>query len=64
MVCKQINLINFKLEEMYYAIVWAFMAISQASVFDANKFCHHISQQTQLICGNISNPERFNQMIY
>ncbi len=40
------------------------MAVKQASVFDAYNFCHHISQLTQLISGNISHPERFDQMIY
>ncbi len=37
MVCKPINLINFKLEEMYDASVWVFMTVRQASVFDAEK---------------------------
>ena len=46
MVCKPINQINFKLEEMYYAIVWVIMTVRQASVFDANNFCRHISQLT------------------
>ena len=46
MVCKPINQINFKLEEMYNAIVWVIVTIRQASVFDANNFCHHISQLT------------------
>ncbi len=75
MVCKPINQINFNLEEMYDAIFWLFMTVRQASVFDANNFCHHISQLTQnfchhisqltqLISGNIPHPERFNQMIY
>ena len=27
-------------------------------------FCHHISQLTQLISGNIPHPERFDQMIH
>jgi hypothetical protein len=64
MVCKPIDLISFKLEEMYDPVVWVFMTTRQASVFDANVFCHHISQLTQLISGNIPHPERFNQMIY
>jgi hypothetical protein len=51
MVCKPINQINFKLEEMYNVIVWAFMTVGQVSVFDADNFCHHISQLTQLIGG-------------
>ena len=34
MVCKPINQINFKLEEMYDAVVWVFMTVRQASVFD------------------------------
>jgi len=51
MVCKPINQINFKLEEMYDAIVWVIMTVRQASVFDANKFCHHISQLTQRLAG-------------
>jgi hypothetical protein len=38
MVCKPINLNNFKLEEMFYAMVWVFMTVGQASVFDANIF--------------------------
>ena len=64
MVCKPINQINFKLEEMYNAIFWVYMTIRQASVFDAKNLCHHISPLTQLISGNIPHPERFNQMIY
>ena len=66
MVCKPINQINFKLEEMYDAIVWVIMTVRQASVFDANNFCHHISQLTQLISKNIqvSHPEHFDHMIY
>ena len=35
MVCKPINQINFKLEEMCDAIVWVIMTVRQASVFDA-----------------------------
>jgi hypothetical protein len=57
-------MINFKLEEKNDAIVWVFMTIRQASVFDANNFCHPISPLTQLISGNIPHPERFDQMIY
>ena len=38
MVCKPINQVNFKLEEMYDAIVWGIMTVRQASVFDANNF--------------------------
>ncbi len=64
MVCKPINQINFKLEAIYDAIVSVIMTVRQASVFDANNFCHHISQLTQLISGNIPHPERFYQMIY
>jgi hypothetical protein len=64
MVCKPIDLINFKSEEMYDTMVWVFMTVRQASVFDANKFCHCISQLTKLISGNIPHPERFDQMIY
>ena len=64
MVCKPINLINVILDEMYDAMVWVFMTVRQASVFDANIFCHHISQLTQLMSGNILHPERFNQMIH
>ncbi len=64
MVCKPINQINFKLEEMYDAIVWVYMTVRQVNVFDSKKFCHHISQLTQLISGNVPHPERFNQMIY
>ncbi len=40
------------------------MTVRQASVFDANNFCHHISQLTQLMSGNIPHPERFDQMIH
>jgi hypothetical protein len=64
MVCKPINQINFKLEEMNDAIVWVIMTIRQASVFDAKNFCNHISQLTQLMSGNIPHPERFDQMIH
>jgi hypothetical protein len=60
MVCKPINQINFKLEEVYDAIVWVIMIVRQASVFGAKNFCHHISQLTQLISGNIPHPERFD----
>jgi hypothetical protein len=49
---------------MFNAIVLVVMTVRQASVFDANSFCHHISQLTQLISGNIPHPERFDQMIY
>ncbi len=42
MVCKPINQINFKLEELYDAMVWVLMTVRQASVFDANNFFHHI----------------------
>ncbi len=64
MVCKPIYQINFKLDGMYDAIVWVFMTVRQASVFDANNFCHHIPQLTQLMSRNIPHPERFNQMIH
>jgi hypothetical protein len=64
MVCKPRNQINFKLEEMYDAIVWVIMTVRQASVFDANNFCHHISQLTQLMSGNIPHPDRFDQMVH
>ncbi len=40
------------------------MTIRQASVFDANNFCHYISQLTQLISWNIPHPERYDQMKY
>ena len=36
MVCKLINLINTKLEEMYDARVWFYATIIQAIAFDAN----------------------------
>ncbi len=49
---------------MYDAIVWVIMTVRQASVFDANIFCHHIFQLTQLISGNIPHPECFDQMIH
>ena len=64
MACKPINQDYFKLEEMYDANVWVIMTVRQASVFDANNFCHHISQLKPLISGNIPHPERFDQMIY
>ena len=38
MVCKPINLINFKLENIYDTMVWIFMTVRQESVFDANNF--------------------------
>ncbi len=63
MVCKPIKLIDSKLEEIYYAMVWVLMTIRQASVFDANIFCNHISQLKQLISRDIPHPERFDQMI-
>ncbi len=40
------------------------MTIRQASEFDANIFCNHISQLTQLMSKNFNHPERFDQMIY
>ncbi len=64
MVCKPINQINFILEEMCDAIVWVYMTVRQASVFDAKNLFHHISQLTQLISWNITHLERFDQMIY
>ena len=64
MVCKPINQINFKLDEMHDAMVWVIITVRQASVFDANNFCHHISHLTQLMSGNIPRPERFDQMIH
>ncbi len=64
MVCTPIIQTNFKLGEMYDAIVWVIMTVRQASVFDAYNCCHHISQLTQLISGNIPHPEHFDQMIY
>jgi hypothetical protein len=42
---------------------WFYTTI-QATVFDVNIFCHHISQLTQLTSGNIPHPEHFDQMIY
>ncbi len=64
MVCKPINLINSKLMEIYdYAMFWFDITV-QATVFDANYFCHRISQLMQPTSGNISDPERFDQMIY
>ncbi len=64
MVCKPINQMNFILEEINDAIVWVIMTVRQASVFDANNFCHHISQLTKLISRNIPHPEHFDQMLY
>ncbi len=64
MVCKPINLINAKLEEMHDTMHWVFMTVRQKSIFDANIFCHHSSQLTKLISGNIPHPERFDLMIY
>ncbi len=49
---------------MYDSIILVFMTVRQASIFDANHFCHHISQLTQLMSGNIPHPERFDQMIH
>ena len=63
MVCKPINLINFKLEDFYDTMVWIFMTVRQASVVDANNICHHISQLTQPISWNIPHPERFDHMM-
>ena len=40
------------------------MTVRQASIFDANNFCHHISQLTQLMGRNIPHPDCFNQMIH
>ncbi len=40
------------------------MTVRQASVFDAKNFCHHISQLTQLLSGNIPHPERLDQMVH
>ena len=59
MVCKLSNRINAKLEEMYNARFWFFTTIIHAIVFDANNFCHRISQLTQL-----TSPERFDEMKY
>ena len=59
MVCKQINRINAKLEEMYDARFWFYTTIIQAPVFDGNNFCYRISQLTQL-----TSPERFDEMKY
>ena len=59
MVCKPSNQINAKLEEMYNARFWFLTTIIHAIVFDANNFCHRISQLTQL-----TSPERFDQMNY
>ena len=39
MVCKLINWINAKLEEMYDARGWFYTTIIQAIVFDAKKNC-------------------------
>ena len=57
MVCKLSNRINAKLEEMYNARFWFLTTIIHAIVFDANNFCHRISQLTQL-----TSPERFDEM--
>ena len=61
MVCKLINQINAKLEEMYDTRVWFYTIIIQVISFNANNSCYRrgISQLTQL-----TSPERFNQMIY
>ena len=59
MVCKLSNRINAKLEEIYSARFWFYTTIIHAIVFDANNFCHRISQLTQL-----TSPERFDQMKY
>ena len=57
MVCKLSNLINAKLEEMYNARFWFYTTIIHAIVFDANSFCHRMSQLTQL-----TSPERFDEV--
>jgi hypothetical protein len=44
-------------------MLW-FNTTIQATVFDANNFCHRISQLTQLTSGNIPHPVRFDQMIH
>ena len=59
MVCKLINEINAKLEEMHSARFWFNITIIHAIVFDANNFCHRISHLTQL-----TSPERFDEMKY
>ena len=59
MVCKLSNRINAKLEEMYNARFWFYTTIIHAIVFDANNFCHRISQLTQL-----TSSERFDEMKY
>ncbi len=68
MVCKPepINLINEKSEETYDTMVWLFMTVRQASVFDANIFCHRISPLIQLINWNVPHPEHLDrwQMIF
>jgi hypothetical protein len=49
--------------EMYdYTMFWLNATI-QATVFNANIFCHHLSQLTKLTIGNIPHPECFDQMI-
>jgi hypothetical protein len=45
MVYKPVNQINFKLEEMYESIIWVYMTVRQASVFDANHFCGREDQR-------------------
>ncbi len=63
MVCKPINLINAKSEEIYdYAMFW-FNTTIQATVFDAIYFCYRISQPW-LTSGDIPYPEQFHQMTY
>ena len=61
MVCKLSNRINAgaKLEEMYNARFWFLTTIIHAIVFDANNFCHRISQLTHL-----TSPERFDDIKY
>ncbi len=65
MVCTPIKLINDILKGMQdNAMFWFNTTTIHATLFDANIFCHRISQLTQLTSGNISHPERFDQMLY
>ena len=59
MISKPINRINAQLEDMYDSAMFWFYTTIQAIAFDANVFCHRISQLTQL-----KSPGRFDQMIY
>ena len=61
MVCKLINLINAKLEEMYDTRVWYYTTIIQAIVLDSTNFCTRDSQLTQLTSPECSDQMKWHQ---